>query len=576
MTAMTQPPTPNLFIVSGGARGITAQCVIQLAKALPSKWILLGRSLLMDTEPDWAQGCHAEAELKQRIMQSILSQGQKPTPMEVNRTYRRLAASREIAETLQTLKDLGCEAVYLSVDVTDGDALQQQLATVVSQFGPVTGVIHGAGNLADKRIERKTAADYEQVYGPKIRGLQNLIRCIPITQLKYLVLFSSVAGFYGNAGQTDYALANEILNKFSLRVKQQYPDCHVVAINWGPWDSGMVTPALKKAFEQRGIEILPVADGTRMLVNELSSRHHNTAQVIVGSPIEPPLALIDGELKTHRLRRKLRLATNPFLQDHVISGHQVLPFTCSFSWIGNAGEQLYPGYKSFICENVKVLKGIVFNQSLADEYILDLKELSKNEEEIVLEGKIWALGPAGKMWYHFSSQLTLRRQIPAAPILDDFDLTPDHQLTTTGSDFYRKTSSSLFHGPTFQGLERIISLSPQRVTAEYLARPLEPLAQGQFPPSTLDPYISDIQTHSVWVWLNHFHQAVCLPAKIQRFENFETAPYNQPFYTTTDLVSKTVTSLVIDIIVHDQNGRIYSRVKGAEATIFPLTIPVVA
>lgn len=576
MTAIIQPPAPNLFIVSGGARGITAQCVIQLAKALPSQWILLGRSQLIETEPAWAQGCHTDADLKQRIMQSILSQGQKPTPMEVNRTYRRLVASREIAETLRTLKDLGCEAVYLSVNVTDGDALKQQVAAVVRQLGPITGVIHGAGNLADKRIERKTAADFEQVYGPKIRGLQNLIRCIPITQLKYLVLFSSVAGFYGNAGQTDYALANEILNKFALRVKQGYPDCHVVAINWGPWDSGMVTPVLKKAFEQRGIDILPVADATKMLVNELSSRHHDTAQVIVGNPIEPPLAVIDGELKTYRLRRKLRLATNPFLQDHVIAGHPVLPFTCSFSWISHAGEKLYPGYKSFICENAKVLKGIVFNQSLADEYILDLKEISKNENEIVLEGIILSLGSTGKVRYHFSNRVTLRRQVPTAPILDNFDLTPDHQLTTTGSDFYQKTSSSLFHGPTFQGLKRIIRLSPQRVIAECLARPLKPVTQGQFPPGTLDPYISDIQTHAVWIWLNHFYQAVCLPAKIKQFEVFETAPYNQPFYTTTDLVSKTGTSLVVDIVVHDKNGRIYSRIQGAEATIFPLTIPIVA
>ncbi len=574
MVTTAQVPASTVFLVSGGARGVTAECVMKVARSAQCKWILLGRSHLAETEPVWAAGCTEEPELKQRIMQDFIARGEKPTPMAINQVYRSLLSNREIKHTLDTLASLGNEAVYLSADVTDLAVLQTQLAPVVARFGPINGIIHGAGNLADKLIEKKTEQDFERVYGPKIKGLENLLTLVPPSQLQYLVLFSSVAGFYGNAGQSDYTLSNEILNKAAWLIKQQHPTCHVVAINWGPWDSGMVTPELKKAFALRKIDILPVDEATDMLVNELNPRHHGVAQVVVGGPIHPPLALVTDELKTHRLRRRLSLEENPFLLDHVISGTPVLPFTCSISWLANAGEQLYPGYKCFVCEEVKVLKGVVFDENLADEYVLDLQERVKSEEKIVLEGKVWSLGPNGKPRYHFSNRFTLVREIPAAPKLEQFNLTPDHVITMTGQDFYTVEPNPLFHGSGFQGLQRILNIDEQQVTAEYFAHDIGPRGQGQFPAQTINPYISDIQTHSVWIWLRHFYNSVCLPAKIVRFENFSSAPYDKPFYTTTKLVSKTETRLVIDITVHDEDGTIYSLVQGAEATIFPLNSQV--
>ena len=119
-------------------------------------------------------------------------------------------------------------------------------------------------------------------------------------QLQHLVLFSSVTGFYGNPGQSDYAIANEILNKSAHIFKQSYPSCHVVAINWGAWDSGMVTAELKKIFQERKIEIIPIAVGAKMLVKEMDNTNHATAQVVIGSPLVPMATELDSELRTYR------------------------------------------------------------------------------------------------------------------------------------------------------------------------------------------------------------------------------------------------------------------------------------
>jgi NAD(P)-dependent dehydrogenase (short-subunit alcohol dehydrogenase family) len=287
MNSTSQIDSSTVFVVSGGARGITAQCTIRLAQEYRCRWILLGRSPLINPEPDWAIGFEQEADLKKQIMRSLAEQGEKPTPLAVQKLYKKISASREIIHTLKTLEEVGSQAEYLKVDITDITTLQPQLVAATERLGPVTGIIHGAGNLADKLIEKKTPEDFETVYAAKVTGLENLLTCIPPKQLDYLVLFSSVAGFYGNAGQTDYAIANEILNKSAHLIKQKYPDCHVVSINWGPWDSGMVTPELKKIFAQRQIEVIPIEVGAQLLVEELQDRHRETVQVLMESPLMP-------------------------------------------------------------------------------------------------------------------------------------------------------------------------------------------------------------------------------------------------------------------------------------------------
>lgn len=372
MATQTPIRPSSVFLVSGGAKGITAECTIELAKKQPCKFILLGRSELLETEPEYAQNCFEEPALKKRIMENLLAQGEKPTPMSVQKIYNKIHSSREIKKTLAAIQQTGATAEYLSVDVTDTQGLKANLAAVVNRMGPITGIIHGAGNLADKLIEKKTEQDFEKVYTAKVHGLENLLDCVPAEQLQHLVLFSSVTGFYGNIGQSDYAIANEILNKSAHVMKQYYPNCHVVAINWGGWDSGMVTPELKKAFAERGIDIIPVEVGTKMLVKELNPKHHDTTQLVIGSPLVPPPAPLDSELKTHYIRRRITVAANPFLMDHVIAGYPVVPATCAMSWMINGCEEAYPGYRYFSCKDFKVLKGITFNESVASEHILQL------------------------------------------------------------------------------------------------------------------------------------------------------------------------------------------------------------
>jgi len=562
----------SVFLVSGGAKGITAQSAIKLAQNYQCKFILLGRSSIAQPEPAWAIGCSSEAELKKRILEELLTKGEKPTPVMVQKEFNVIASKREIVATLRAIEQAGGKAEYLSVDVTDAIALQEQLTAAVQRIGAITGIIHGAGNLADKRIEKKTAQDFETVYAAKVQGLDNLLRCVSASQLNHLVLFSSVAGFYGNVGQADYAIANEILNKSAHLIKRNYPNCHVVAINWGPWDSGMVSPELKKAFAERNIETIPIKIGTQMLVNELNLANQQTAQVVIGSPLVYIPETLNSGLQTFRLRRKLTSVDNPFLQDHVIADRPVLPATCAIAWMANTCEQLYPGYKFFSCPNFKVLKGIVFDENLASEYVLDLKKIDRNSsEEIQFEAKIWSQS-SGKIRYHFSTQLKLQRQIPPAPTYDSLNITLDESLSISSQSLYQNGASSLFHGPSFQGVKQVLNVSPEKLTMQCLLPSIRERQQGQFPVQTFNPYIVDVEIHSTWLWLQHCCQQGCLPSEIENFEQFAIIPFDETFYVSAQIRSKTDATVVADVIAHNLEGKIYSRMLGAKGTILPINI----
>lgn len=559
--------TPSgVWLVSGGAKGVTAQCVIRLARQYQSKFILLGRSALTGAEPDWALGIADDAELKRRIMTALTASGEKATPANIQKEFNALQSRRTIEGTLNAITEAGGQAIYCNADVTDSAELAKQLEVLTRQTGAITAILHGAGNLADKRIEQKSERDFETVYSAKVDGLANLLACVSPSQLDTLVLFSSAAGFYGNPGQSDYALANEILNKIAHSIQRTYPQCHVVSLNWGPWDGGMVTPALRAMFAERHIDIIPIDSGAQMLVDELERRNSAAVQVLIGSAMNVPASGFDPltPLATYRIQRALSLAANPFLKDHMIGEHAVLPTVCALAWMGNTAEQLYPGYKFFRAENYRVFKGIVFDGTLADAYTVEVKEADKGlEGQILLDVLISSQTPQGKPRYHYGVRLRLLDQLPAVPHYANADL----NLTDgePGAPLY--TNGTLFHGPSFQGVRRILNYSPQRLTLECEMPNVSDAAQGQFAVQSFNPFLADVQFQSMVIWARRFYNAGSLPLRAQAGTYYGSPYAGAPFYVSLEVRSHSESGLVADIIAHDSDGKIYTRVDGAEVTI---------
>ncbi len=555
----------SVLLVSGGARGITALCVIRLAEKTHCRFILLGRSEVTPKEPAYALNCQDEAELKKRIMVDLQTRGEKPTPQKVQKEFREIQTRREIQDTLQMVTQAGGMAEYVSVDITDSKALMEKIAEPVRRLGAISGIIHGAGSLADKLIERKSEADFETVYNPKIVGLENMLNVLPISQLKFLVLFSSIVGFFGNVGQADYAIANEILNKTAFSLKRKNPDCHIVSINWGPWDAGMVTPELKRAFEERNVQVIPTHMGVDLFVKELTSLQQNNIQVVVGNPPARPFVEILAELQHYQIRRRLSLEANPFLNDHTIGQNPVLPATCAATWIANACEQLYPSHTFYSIANFRVLKGIVFDETLAESYVLDLIEKEKTSDgRIVFDALIWSQNAQNRKILHYKLILTLMRVMPRTPQID-LDLKNITNVSIPGKQLYE--DGTLFHGATFQGVNQVLHMSPGKLVMECILPKLDPAWTGQFPVQTSNPYIYDAVVQCLLIWAQTYYQAPCLPASLIKLEQFKAIPFEKPFLVFMEIKSHRETSVVADITVTDMNGEVYVQITSLEGTI---------
>jgi acyl transferase domain-containing protein/acyl carrier protein len=290
----------DVIVLSGGARGVTAEVAVKLARAFRPTLVLLGRTPEPGPEPDWLVPLGTEAEIKREL--GLRANGNASLKV-IGEQYRQVAAQREVCRTLARIEAAGGQAVYRAADVRDPAAVAEVLAGVRRNFGPIRGLVHGAGVLADARIEDKTDEQFRHVYATKVCGLRHLLGALDPEALKALVLFSSSTARFGRVGQVDYAIANEVLNKLAHRYAARLPRCRVVSVNWGPWDGGMVSGGLKQLFEREGVGLIPPDAGAAFLVQELRANDDAVEVVALASPPSPLSPVFGGEtFGAHRPR----------------------------------------------------------------------------------------------------------------------------------------------------------------------------------------------------------------------------------------------------------------------------------
>ena len=557
--AITPPTKDTHFLVSGGGKGITAENVIALAQAFQSRFTLLGRSELLAEEPEWAVGQETEPDLKQNLLSHSQARDESISPKEMDREVRKITSSREIQETMHRVRKAGGQVQYIQADITDPGDLKTKL-TGVSES--INGLLHGAGSLADKFIEDKTEADFDLVYGVKIDGIKNILDIIPPRNLRFIIFFSSVAGFYGNAGQADYSLANDVLNKLAHHLKEDNPHCQVIAIDWGPWDGGMVSPQLKRILTKKKVHVISIEEGTSTLVNLLSGSI-DSPQWVVGSPLPASSLKIQEGLRSYRIHRKLTLEDNPFLADHVIGGKAVLPTVCAVDWFIKSCERLYPGFQFYEVRDYQVFKGIVFDEDLPDEFILELQEAEKTQKALIFQGKISSQSPEGKTRFHYQAEVELRKSLPDPPTVADFKL--DFPSPRNGLDLYRE--KKLFHGPSFQGVEEVLESTPDGLIIKCSLVDFPANKTGQFPIDGFNPYLADVHLQSILIWAWDQHKSTGLPLRISRGTQYRMPPVSEITYARMEVVSQSKHKIMANVTSFDQQGVVFTEVQEAEITL---------
>jgi NAD(P)-dependent dehydrogenase (short-subunit alcohol dehydrogenase family)/acyl carrier protein len=368
----------SVILVTGGARGVTADAACYLAQKYQPTLVLIGRSPLPAAESAETAELTESQELKAALIQNLRQTDQTVSPARVEAAYRRLLKDRDMRAKLAAMKQAGATVDYRQVDVRDAKAFAQVIEEVYGAYGRLNGVIHGAGVIEDKLIEDKTPESFDRVFDTKVDSAFLLSRELRSDGLKFLVLFSSVAGCFGNRGQADYAAANEVLNKLALYLDHRWP-ARVVAINWGPWaTAGMVSAALERQFAERGVALIPRPTGQRLLDEELRLGRKGEAEVVIGGAgwqaseakatvrSSAGLPLIRqatfsrfGANGAEKLVVTLDTARHTYLRDHQIDDQPVLPMAVAMELMVETVAERFPELQVVGVQDLKVLQGVV-------------------------------------------------------------------------------------------------------------------------------------------------------------------------------------------------------------------------
>ena len=502
----------DLFLVTGGARGVTSWCVVEMARRYRCGFLLLGRT--------------------------PLSGGPDASP-----------ENQEVERTLATLRASGVQAEYLVADVTDAAAVAAVLAP---HADAVTGVIHGAGVLADQWLQDKTAETVARVLGPKLDGLDAVLGALDAERLRHLVLFTSASAINGNLRQSDYAMANDALDKFACAWKTGHPACRVAAMAFGPWNGGMANDKIQELFKQQGIPLLTREHGTALFVEQLGTEHRDHLVTVLGPTV--PLFQLSQELAPTgvTVRRDLTgLATHPVIRDHAFDKLvPVLPFSAAIGWCANNLEGLNGGRPVVEARDVTIGHGVVFDGSERDRF--DLKATP--------EGPDWANvaihshrdGEPGVLRYQ--GRFRTAAEPTAAPRmegLDAYELPPFEP-----HPYYRE--GFLFHGPTLTGLGPELDVRPDRVVV--MARMAAPALPG-YDSRLYNGAFADLLPQSTLLLERRLTGRRCLPLKVDAIEMFEALPDDDPFLIVAELDEQRAMDTCYNLTACTPDGRILLRWK---------------
>lgn len=531
----------DVILVTGGAKGITAECAFALAQSTGVKMALVGRV---------------------------------PAPTPDDR-------SSEVAHTLEQFRAKGLICRYYSCDITKADSVTQLVETVTVELGEITCVIHGAGLNTPRRVEQVSLDAAQAEVSPKLLGAYNLLQALASTPPKLFIAFSSIIGVTGMPGNAWYGFANESLDIMLRRFESEHPESSVISVAYSVWgEVGMGTRlGSVKNLSRMGIGAIPTKEGVGRFL-KLFECDPEVKQVVITarlggldtwSPVSLPPAsrfrFIEQVLYVEpgvelRARTHLSLERDLYVQDHIWRGSYLFPTVFGLEAMAQATAYVTgEAQPQIVCiEDISLRRPVVVNPTTGVEIEVhaEVMEVDAAGERRVKVGI--RTEQTGFTTDHFSATFVLGEPIlgvkAALKLGKALDLDPQ-------TDLYEDL---LFQGSRFQRMGSIFSLTQEssvfrsyvRLEADLLA---ESFAPSQYSTLVLgDPYFRDVLLQSVQLTIP---RDICLPVHIDKIELFQNpSPGEDSRVVTVFLQKREGREYISEVVATDEQGYMVERVTG--------------
>ena len=484
----------SVFLVSGGTGGITTPVIEDLARETKGTFYLLGRTVLPPRDnPDIQRLKTDRNGLRDELVRRLKESGEKVTPAIVERKLAALERATTCLETMDSVEAAGGKPYYLQCDVLDSGSVQAAVDAVLQTEGSVDVLVHAAGVEHSRRLENKPLEEFVGTIAVKATGFYHLFHSLAKKGAlpKAVVAFSSVAGRFGNAGQTDYAAANDLLCKMVSAIRNQYPEMKAIALDWGAWaDVGMASRGfIPNLMARAGIDMLSPAEAAPQVYKELV--HGLPGETILagslgiltapreatggldleranealttGQPIHVLLSRVTGlDLEEGViLEAELDPKDEPFLRDHALNGTPLLPGVMGIEGFSVAAQHVASvlgaekgSFKAARLEEICFMLPFKFYRNEPRQ--VTWKARVQREEtglvaHVVLESTHKLMAQAEEKMQHFSGKVYL---VPTDEPVALGLVEPPHwnmESSVKKEDIYRL----YFHGPAFQVLEGV-------------------------------------------------------------------------------------------------------------------------
>jgi enediyne polyketide synthase len=532
MPQPVNPPTEiplgpaDVLLVTGGGKGITAECALAIGRDTGVGVGLLGRS-----DP---------------------------------------AGDPELSANLERMTAAGLRVKYLRADVTSATEVAAAVAELQQAFGPVTAVLHGAGRNEPQALSNLKEAAFLKTLAPKIDGLRYVLDAVDKSGLKLLVTFGSIIGRAGLRGEGDYATANDWMTHMTLEVARDYPNCRCLAMEWSVWSGagmgerlGVVESLVRDGITpipaDRGIEVMlqTLADPNAPTVMVISGRAQGLSTITIDSREVPLLRFVDQPRVFYPgielvADAELSSPTDPYLDDHLLDGSMLFPAVIGMEAMSHAALAVSGRTEVPVLENVEFLRPVVVAPGGTTPIRLAALVIDDDTVDVVIRSS-----ETGFQADHFRARLHYPKPELSAAAPERVELPP--VPLDSMRDLY---GGILFQGKRFHRLVRYRRLAAKYCEAEISLSQTAPWFGSFLPQETLlgDPGARDAFMHSIQACIPH---ATLLPVGIEKlYPSTRTSKTDDFVVMYAAERSRTGDTFVYDVDIRTESGELVEQWVG--------------